>query len=226
MCVLCLIMLWHQFSYDLEEVWQFTRISFELHRTSTLKISFIILALSSCGAAKIFARECWAIRWETLSRGVWQVSLLSQIFVAPLASLSISLYHRFPLLLFGYFTRNYFASIIMRASIAPLITILVVVTTLIDNVDSWGINHSGNSGTGTKCERLTVSLCRGLRYNLTAMPNFMGHTDQLQAERGVISIFFYINILIQLNSLISFIHRFYLASRILIIWKKNQSFNY
>ncbi|XP_046837353.1 frizzled-9-like isoform X1 [Vespa crabro] len=50
---------------------------------------------------------------------------------------------------------------------------------------AWGINHAGQAGTNTKCERLSVSFCHGLRYNLTAMPNFMGHEDQLQAERGL-----------------------------------------
>lgn len=50
---------------------------------------------------------------------------------------------------------------------------------------SWGVNHAGQSGTNAKCERLSVSFCRGLRYNLTAMPNFMGHEDQIMAERGV-----------------------------------------
>lgn len=48
----------------------------------------------------------------------------------------------------------------------------------------WGIGH-GHQGTGAKCERLAVSFCRGLRYNSTAMPNFMGHEDQRQAERGL-----------------------------------------
>ncbi|XP_063994086.1 frizzled-4-like isoform X1 [Diachasmimorpha longicaudata] len=62
---------------------------------------------------------------------------------------------------------------------------LVIVLGLTVSVTmSWGVGHAGHAG-GAKCERLTVSLCRGLRYNLTAMPNFMGHTDQLQAERGL-----------------------------------------
>lgn len=52
-------------------------------------------------------------------------------------------------------------------------------------VTGWGINHPGHPSTNTKCEVLNVPLCRGLRYNLTAMPNFMGQEDQLQAERGV-----------------------------------------
>jgi len=64
------------------------------------------------------------------------------------------------------------------------IVMLVLSATL---ARGWGINHA-HPGTGAKCERLNVSFCRGLRYNLTAMPNFMGHEDQRQAERGVTSI--------------------------------------
>ncbi|KAG5322906.1 FZ10B protein, partial [Pseudoatta argentina] len=51
-------------------------------------------------------------------------------------------------------------------------------------VRGWGINHA-HPETGAKCERLNVSFCRGLRYNMTAMPNFMGNEDQRQAERGL-----------------------------------------
>jgi len=61
------------------------------------------------------------------------------------------------------------------------IVVLILSATL---VRSWGINHA-HPGTGAKCERLNVSFCRGLRYNMTAMPNFMGNEDQRQAERGV-----------------------------------------
>lgn len=71
-------------------------------------------------------------------------------------------------------------------SVLAIVAVVALVTA--SGADAWGIDHSGHPGTNTKCERLTVSLCRGLRYNLTAMPNFMGHTDQLQAERGVIII--------------------------------------
>ncbi|XP_070510450.1 frizzled-10-A-like [Cardiocondyla obscurior] len=61
---------------------------------------------------------------------------------------------------------------------------LVVLILSAASVRGWGINHA-QPGTGAKCERLNVSFCRGLRYNLTAMPNFMGHEDQRQAERGL-----------------------------------------
>ncbi|KAG7189054.1 hypothetical protein KM043_008639 [Ampulex compressa] len=63
--------------------------------------------------------------------------------------------------------------------------ITVVLLSVLSFAQSWGINHGGHPGTSTKCERLSVSFCKGLRYNLTAMPNFMGHEDQRQAERGL-----------------------------------------
>ena len=62
------------------------------------------------------------------------------------------------------------------------VLVLMAITTL---VKAWGIYHTGHPGTDTKCERLSVSFCRGLGYNLTSMPNFMGHENQLLAERGV-----------------------------------------
>lgn len=36
-----------------------------------------------------------------------------------------------------------------------------------------------------RCERITLPVCSNLGYNSTAMPNFMDHKDQLQAERAV-----------------------------------------
>lgn len=37
-----------------------------------------------------------------------------------------------------------------------------------------------------KCERISLPMCQDIGYNLTVMPNFMGHEDQLTANRGVI----------------------------------------
>lgn len=65
-----------------------------------------------------------------------------------------------------------------------LCIVLLILSATSDLIQGWGISH-GYSGIGGKCERLSISFCRGLRYNLTAMPNFMGHEDQRQAERGV-----------------------------------------
>lgn len=62
--------------------------------------------------------------------------------------------------------------------------VMLILSAILGLVQGWGINH-GHASTGPKCEKLSVSFCRGLRYNLTAMPNFMGHEDQRQAERGL-----------------------------------------
>ncbi|XP_037938162.1 frizzled-3 [Teleopsis dalmanni] len=35
---------------------------------------------------------------------------------------------------------------------------------------------------GLQCQRITVTACQGLGYNMTAMPNLAGHTNQLEAE--------------------------------------------
>ncbi|XP_077262777.1 frizzled-4-like [Temnothorax americanus] len=71
----------------------------------------------------------------------------------------------------------------MPSTLKMVLRILVLILTAVP-ARGWGINHA-QPGTGAKCERLNVSFCRGLRYNLTAMPNFMGHEDQWQAERGL-----------------------------------------
>lgn len=69
-----------------------------------------------------------------------------------------------------------------------LLTTLLAVLAAGARGASWGgYQHQD------KCERLNVSFCRGLRYNLTAMPNFMGHETQLQAERGVSADEFFFN---------------------------------
>jgi frizzled protein 9/10 len=40
-------------------------------------------------------------------------------------------------------------------------------------------------GWARRCERITIHMCQDIGYNLTIMPNLMGHEDQLQADRGV-----------------------------------------
>lgn len=62
--------------------------------------------------------------------------------------------------------------------------LIITLAVAICLVQGWNVKLD-NQKTEAKCERLSVTICRGLRYNLTAMPNFMGHTDQAQAERGV-----------------------------------------
>jgi hypothetical protein len=41
-------------------------------------------------------------------------------------------------------------------------------------------------GRARKCERISLQMCQDIGYNLTVMPNFMGHEDQLTANRAVI----------------------------------------
>lgn len=38
---------------------------------------------------------------------------------------------------------------------------------------------------GLQCQRIAVSACQGLGYNMTALPNLAGHTNQLEAELQV-----------------------------------------
>lgn len=38
---------------------------------------------------------------------------------------------------------------------------------------------------GLQCQRIAVSACHGVGYNMTAFPNLAGHTNQLEAELRV-----------------------------------------
>lgn len=38
---------------------------------------------------------------------------------------------------------------------------------------------------GLRCQVITVTACQGLGYNMTALPNLAGHTNQLEAELRV-----------------------------------------
>lgn len=46
-------------------------------------------------------------------------------------------------------------------------------------------SSSGGVANGLQCQRITVPACQGLGYNMTAMPNLAGHTNQLEAELRV-----------------------------------------
>lgn len=47
--------------------------------------------------------------------------------------------------------------------------------------NSVGNNNVGNTN-GLQCQRIAVSACQGLGYNMTALPNLAGDTIQLEAE--------------------------------------------
>ncbi|XP_055842889.1 frizzled-3 [Episyrphus balteatus] len=51
--------------------------------------------------------------------------------------------------------------------------VLVVVFMVFDGV---------HTSQGLQCQRISVPACQGLGYNMTAMPNLAGHTNQLDAE--------------------------------------------
>lgn len=46
-------------------------------------------------------------------------------------------------------------------------------------------SSSGVAAYGLQCQRIAVSACQGLGYNMTALPNLAGHTNQLEAELQV-----------------------------------------
>lgn len=48
-----------------------------------------------------------------------------------------------------------------------------------------GGSSSGVAAYGLQCQRIAVSACQGLGYNMTALPNLAGHTNQLEAELQV-----------------------------------------
>lgn len=48
-----------------------------------------------------------------------------------------------------------------------------------------GSISNGGSSNGLQCQRIAVSACQGLGYNMTALPNLAGHTNQLEAELQV-----------------------------------------
>ncbi|XP_067638026.1 frizzled-3 [Eurosta solidaginis] len=50
------------------------------------------------------------------------------------------------------------------------------------SVGSVGSSNAPNNNNGLQCQRITVPACQGLGYNMTAMPNSAGHTNQLEAE--------------------------------------------
>lgn len=44
------------------------------------------------------------------------------------------------------------------------------------------LHHSIAHVYGAVCEPIRIEMCRGLGYNVTAMPNFVGHEIQGDAE--------------------------------------------
>ncbi|XP_020806210.1 frizzled-3 [Drosophila serrata] len=65
-----------------------------------------------------------------------------------------------------------------------LILILILCLASISCGSNLGLNgHQAAGGSnGLQCQRISVSACQGLGYNMTALPNLAGHTNQLEAE--------------------------------------------
>jgi len=129
---------------------------------------------TSVRSVRSVGRRRWPLTWVYLSG--YRVSRACN-FVA------VSAYTNYILFLLLLFMQNK----MWMPSTLKMVLYIVMLVLSATLARGWGINHA-HPGTGAKCERLNVSFCRGLRYNLTAMPNFMGHEDQRQAERGVTSI--------------------------------------
>lgn len=44
---------------------------------------------------------------------------------------------------------------------------------------------SSSSSNGLQCQRISVTACQGLGYNMTAIPNLANHNSKLEAELRV-----------------------------------------
>lgn len=56
---------------------------------------------------------------------------------------------------------------------------------LISSSSALAGSLTAQTSNGLQCQRITVTACQGLGYNMTALPNLAGHTNQLEAELRV-----------------------------------------
>lgn len=68
------------------------------------------------------------------------------------------------------------------ASILILHLTWAVATIAANGAGHNGPVASGAGPNGLQCQPIAVSACQGLGYNMTALPNLAGHTNQLEAE--------------------------------------------
>lgn len=71
------------------------------------------------------------------------------------------------------------------ASILILHLTWAVATIAANGAGHNGPVASGAGPNGLQCQPIAVSACQGLGYNMTALPNLAGHTNQLEAELQV-----------------------------------------
>lgn len=66
-----------------------------------------------------------------------------------------------------------------------LLALIAGLTQCSGQAQAAGSSANGGSSNGLQCQRIAVSACQGLGYNMTALPNLAGHTNQLEAELQV-----------------------------------------
>jgi len=71
--------------------------------------------------------------------------------------------------------------VIKRA--APLFAAILLCSGPQGLANAYQAPHS--SSEGGRCERITIPLCSTMKYNMTRMPNLVGHTNQKDAELQV-----------------------------------------
>ncbi|XP_030564387.1 frizzled-3 [Drosophila novamexicana] len=63
-----------------------------------------------------------------------------------------------------------------------LLALIAGLTQCSGQAQAAGSSANGGSSNGLQCQRIAVAACQGLGYNMTALPNLAGHTNQLEAE--------------------------------------------
>lgn len=73
------------------------------------------------------------------------------------------------------------------ASLILLLTLIQCLAISSSSGSNLGLNGGqvAAGSNGLQCQRISVSACQGLGYNMTALPNLAGHTNQLEAELQV-----------------------------------------
>jgi len=69
---------------------------------------------------------------------------------------------------------------------AAMLLLLVVVVLALNGQCSAGVSSVAQSDTSAgRCEKITIPLCTGMKYNMTRMPNLVGIANQRDAALQV-----------------------------------------
>ena len=69
---------------------------------------------------------------------------------------------------------------------AAMLLLLVVVVLALSGQCSAGVSSVAQSDTSAgRCEKITIPLCTGMKYNMTRMPNLVGIANQRDAALQV-----------------------------------------